>query len=441
MIGVVLMNSLVIRPNPLDNEYILGYVFRIIKLNYIHDAHQYLSRFTNAKSLRKCLTNILAQEFDIALFSKHLRKDTNFLKDLYCEQQLYKSTSNCPTICSLCYAEQGFINKKWMSPLQVICEKHLVFLTNKCKHCGRVLEWQFMQFHICRTCKEPISSDPIDPLLLSQSLYLDYILNKKRLYSLSDQQLANTLSFFLMLTESHSYINSQNSFYRSHDYSQKNILESYDCALNYFLKNNLFEDFLIRLYENTPYDAQHRNRIYDCFIHIDQYINDKFVRQQLINSIKKCYFLKYKISQSSYNKIESIINSNSNYHNSHIGINNIRREIFDLITLFQFKYITKTDSYTLRFLIENCFIDVLKSKNGTYQYISIYSLYKLMNLLKINSSILNNNDEKNSIKFQDLSIEDKKNFLYSILDGNPCKYEYNVLTGIDDINIVINHNL
>lgn len=64
-----------------------------------------------------------------------------------------------------------------------------------------------------------------------------------------------------------------------------------------------------------------------------------------------------------------------------------------------------------------------------------------MNSLKMYSSILNSNDEKNLIKFRDLSIEDKKNFLYSVLDGSPCKYEYNVLTGIDDIKVVINHSL
>lgn len=218
-------------------------------------------------------------------------------------------------------------------------------------------------------------------------------------------------------------------------------MASYDCSLNYFLKNNLFEDFLIQLYENTPYDTQRRSRIYECFTQIDQYINDQFVRHQLISSIKKCYFLKNKISKSVYVKIKSIINSNSNYHNSYIGLNNIRREIFDLITLFQFKYITKTNTSTLKFLIENSFIDVLKSKNGTYKYISIYSLYKLMNSLKMYSSILNSNDEKNLIKFRDLSIEDKKNFLYSVLGGSPCKYEYNVLTGIDDIKVVINHCL
>ena len=441
MIGVVSMNSLVIRPNPLDNEHILGYVFRIIRLNYIHDAQQYLSQFTNAKSLRKCLTNILNQEFDINLFSEHLRKDPELIRSLYWQEQLNKPTSNCPTICSLCYAKQSFIDKNWMSPLQVICEKHLVFLTNKCKHCGRVLEWQFIEFHTCRTCKEPIFSDPIEPSLLSQSLYLDYILNKRRHFSFSDHQLASTLSFFLLLTEGQSYYNTQSNFYRAHDYSQKRILASYDCSLNYFLKNNLFEDFLIQLYENTPYDTQRRNRIYECFTQIDQYINDQFVRHQLISSIKKCYFLKNKISKSVYVKIKSIINSNSNYHNSYIGLNNIRREIFDLITLFQFKYITKTNTSTLKFLIENSFIDVLKSKNGTYKYISIYSLYKLMNSLKMYSSILNSNDEKNLIKFRNLSIEDKKNFLYSVLGGSPCKYEYNVLTGIDDIKVVINHCL
>lgn len=442
LIGGVLMNSLVIRPNPIDNEHILGYVLRIIRLNYIHDAYHFLSLFTHTKSLKQCLSNIFTQDFNIELFSSYLRKDPQvILALLFQDQELEIPVSNVPTICSFCYAEQGFINKKWMSPLHVICEKHLVFLTNKCKHCDRVFEWHFLQFYTCRTCKQKIISDAISPLLQSNSPYLDYILNKKNRFTFSERQLADILSFFLILTKGYSFYYTQNSFYRMHDFSQENILESYDSSLNYFLKYNLFENFLIQSYENTPYDIQSRNRIYECFSHIDQYINDKSLRLKLIDTIKKCYFLKNKISKPNFKKITSIIYSNSCYHNDYINVNNFGREIFDLVKLFQFKYITKTNASTLDFLLENSFIDALKCKNGNYKYISIYSLYKLMSVLKVSSSLVSRNDEQYVKKFSDLDVEQKKNFLYSILNGQPYKYEYDVLIGIDGIKVVMHQNL
>lgn len=230
---------------------------------------------------------------------------------------------------------------------------------------------------------------------------------------------------------------SKSSFTRAHEFSQEKILESYDNALNFFLKFNLFEDFLIKIYENTPYDIQLRNVFYECFTNIDQYINKKPIRDKLLKSIKNCYFLKTKITNSNYQKIKSVIDTNCGYHNNHLHIDNFQRESFDLVTLFQFKYITKTNTSTLQFLIENSFIQVLKSENGTYQYISIYSLYRLMSFLKISSVILTKNYDSTFKKFIDLNTEDKKDFLYSVLIGNPYKYEYDVLTGIDNIKVIL----
>lgn len=176
---------------------------------------------------------------------------------------------------------------------------------------------------------------------------------------------------------------------------------------------------------------------YGCFTNIDQYINNKPIRDKLLKSIKNCYFLKTKITNNNYHKIKSIIEANYDYHNNRLHINNFQRESFDLVTLFQFKYITKTNASTLQFLIENSFVRVLKSENGTYQYISIYSLYRLMNLLKTSSVILTRNYDSTFKKFIDLDTEEKKDFLYSLLSGRPYKYEYDVLTGLDNIKLIL----
>lgn len=431
------MNTLVVRPKPIDDEYILGYIIRVMRLNYIHDNYQFLSNFTNAKSLRKTLSNIATKDFRIELFSLYVSKSSQLISNLYVEDYLQKYTSTIPKICSFCYAKEGFINKKWLLPVNVICERHLVFLTNKCNKCGRVLEWHFLQFYICRTCKQSINSTPIPQSLCSTSPYLQYILNKKQQFIFSDQQIIDVMGFFLMLTKGYSLYTNQIFFYRVHEFSQEKILESYDDSLNYFLKYNLFENFLIETYENTPYDIDRRNRFYDCFQNIDQYINDKNIRSKLLESIKKVYFVKNRISNSAFHKIKSIISLNISYHAGQIIDENLKREMFDLVTLFQFKYITKTQTSTLIFLIANSFIDVLKCKNGRYKYISIYSIYKITSMLKAASSSLLYDDEKYIKKFIDLNKEQKKDFLYSIMNGHPYKYEYDILIGIDGIKILM----
>lgn len=430
------MNTLVIRLVPRSNEYILGYIFRLVRSNYIKDPFDYLSQFTEAKSLRKSLRNIADKNFDLDTFSTHIKKNQETIAGLYVSEQLTNTSSDFPKICSKCYAKEGFINKDWLSPLQLICEKHLVFLASKCSNCGRVLEWHFLQFFICRTCKQPITSAEVDPNLLKSSPYLTYCLQKKSYLNFSKEDLIGIISFFLILTIGVSLFQ-KSSFTRAHEFSQEKILESYDNALNFFLEFNLFEDFLIKAYENTPYDIQHRNMFYGCFTNIDQYINNKPIRDKLLKSIKNCYFLKTKITNNNYQKIKSIIEANYDYHNNRLHIDNFQRESFDLVTLFQFKYITKTNASTLQFLIENSFVRVLKSENGTYQYISIYSLYRLMNLLKTSSVILTKNYDSTFKKFIDLDTEEKKDFLYSLLSGRPYKYEYDVLTGLDNIKVIL----
>lgn len=430
------MPSLVIRPIPKENEYILGYVLRVIRENYIHDAYGFLSQFTHAKTLRTCLAKFLLKDFDLDLFCTYLKKDHQQILALYDSPLTELPLANIPTICSFCYQENSFINKCWISPLNVICEKHLVFLTNKCLECGYVFEWQHLQFHTCKRCQKPIVSSKFNRTLICTSPYLDYTLNKKRLFSESEKQVLGILSFFLLLTQGYTLYDSTSKFYRKHDFLQERILITYDNTLNFFLQNNLFENFLIQCHEN---ELQNMDHLYTCLKSIDNYITDKTIKLKLLSTAKKCYFLKTKISKQIFKKLKEILDLNSSYHNDTVNQKSIDRDLFNLVPLFHFKYVTKIDKTTLILLIENSFIEVIKSNKGAYKYISIESLHKLMMCLKSSSTSLVDSESSKIIKFIDLSTVQKIDFLYFVVYGvgKPFKYEYDVLQGINATKILI----
>lgn len=430
------MLSLVIRPIPKENEHILGYVFRVLNENYIHDAYGFLSQFTKGKSLRSCLSNFLSKDFDLNLFCSYVGKDHIEILSLYDNDFTEIPLANIPTICSFCYQEIGFINKYWTSPLNIICEKHLVFLTNKCLECGHVFEWRNIQFHTCKNCHKPIVSSKISSLVISKSPYLDYLLNKKQLFSISEQQILSVISFFLLLTHGYTLYATDSKFYRKHDFLQEKILASYDNALNFFLENNLFESFLIEYHENQP---QSLDSLYTCFTSINDFINDREIRLKLLTTIKKCFFLKTKVSKQTYRNLKSILDINSNYHNNKINHTNINRELFNLVSLFHFKYITKTNKETLILLIEHSFIKVIKNKQGQYKYISIESVHNLMVCQKNLSISLIGYDPSSIKKFIDLDKEQKLDFLYFVVNGvgKSYQYEYDVLKGINETKILI----
>lgn len=430
------MPSLVIRPIPKENEHILGYILRVIRENYIHDAYGFLSQFTEAKTLRTCLTKFLTKDFDLDLFCTYLKKDHQQILALYDSPFSELSLANIPTICSFCYQETSFINRYWISPLNVICEKHLVFLTNKCLECGYVFEWQNLQFHTCRRCQKPIVSSKLNKILMCNSPYLDYTLNKKKLFSESEKQVLGILSFFLLLTQGYTLYDATSKFYRKHDFLQEKILTTYDNALIFFLENNLFENLLIQCYEN---ELQNMDHLYTCLRSIDNYITDKTIKLELLSTAKKCYFLKTKISKQIYRKLKEILDLNSSYHNDSVNQQTIGREVFNLVPLFHFKYVTKTDKTTLILLIENSFINVIKSKKGAYKYISIESLHKLMICLKSSSTSLADSDSSKVIKFIDLNTEQKIDFLYFVINGfgKPYQYEYDLLKGINETKIIM----
>lgn len=391
-------SKFLVRPTPLDDEYILSYLGRLCFENGYESINLICTTIFGS---RTSLINIARGDFNKTLFSQYTGLSFDKIENI-CITGDDSYVSVNISLCLKCFKEIGYVKKDWYIK-DYICYKHYFPINSRCLYCNSLYLWSIINKPICNKCNRSIFHN-LDFKLgieISPSNVFNFYNNVLKIKSHPPNSVSYSVKYF------------SNKYNYTHDL----IANKNDC-FEIFLRQYLFNDnFYCRQVSQFVIDY-----IY-FLVNIENIdLNVEFFKiLEILN--------KFKISNID-NKILKDLKSELDF-NYFISIEDINFRKYYFLNFENCKYIFFLDQDVIELL---CEYKVIKCYMGNY--IDIFSVFQLCVDIKLAST--NFDLDIDFVYFKDLSKLDKIKILRNLRFGNFILYNFNTMKVFSDIKIHLN---
>lgn len=395
-----------VRPAPLDDEYILSYLERLRIENGYSSIDLICKTIFGTKI---SLVDIVKGNFDKILFSTYTSLNFDEIKNLCITDNKYYVSANV-YLCLECFKEVNYIKKDWYIRDYVCCH-HKLPISCRCSFCNSLYSFNILNNYFCKKCHKNIFSGNL------------FRLN-------TNKNISDIFKIFHNVFKFKYY--SPNSLSYSTRYFSSCFNKSYDLLIN---KNNCFE-FLLRkyLFMDRVYSRQVSNFVTDYIFFLIEFEDiictfDNIVFYNNLNEILRKYTiheLKIEITTTLVTKLDSY------YFISHQGfLKKVDSGKYCFLSYANCANILVLQEWFINLL---CRENILKCYDGVY--VDIKSVFDLCVDIKVFST------EKylisDFIYFENLSVFDKIKVIKNLKFGMIILYNFNGFEVFNSIKIKIN---
>jgi len=391
-----------VRPAPLDDEYILSYLERL-RIENGYSSIDLICKTIFATKIS--LVDIVKGNFDKGLFSKYTNLDYEVINNLCITDNKFYTSLNVH-LCLECFKEINYIKKEWYLK-NYICNQHKLPIVCRCFCCNLLFSFGVLSSPVCKRCFNSIF------------INVNFKLN-------TSDHITDVFNIF------HKILNFKSFAPNSLSYSARsfsvNFNKSYDFLIN---KNRCFELHIRKIFFNDRFYSKDVCIFVNDYIYFMININniiceikyDEFTRG--INGIIRKYSIQW-ISLGVENSLKSKLKFNYpiRFHNDdYIRYYFLSYE--NCVNVFLF------DSVFIRLL---CFNKVFRVYNGLY--IDIYSVLSLCINIKAYSTDVDLLYDY--VYFKDLKYSDQLIVIKNLPLGGVILYNFNCIDVFREVKIHVN---